>query len=123
MLDLTPVGPGRTIDDVLSVSDLAEQCATYALAIMDQEKRLRDADAEIERLRARLAEAERLLRWSRRFVPEHDGYDHNPFIGERERCEVCVHRTAIDAAMAADSADLASDLAAKGFKPKPVGSR
>jgi len=41
---------------------MEEQCAIYARAIMDQDKRLREKDAKLERLTRELAEARAEIR-------------------------------------------------------------
>jgi hypothetical protein len=43
-----------------------------------------------------------LLKWARGFVPEHDSYFHNPYIGEHLRCDVCQKRNLIDKILKGD---------------------
>jgi uncharacterized small protein (DUF1192 family) len=57
-----------------------------------------DRDTEYEQAQAfalKILTLRRLLRGAYRYVPVHDGYFHNPYIQEQEKCDVCQLRAAI----------------------------
>jgi DNA repair exonuclease SbcCD ATPase subunit len=88
----------QRLHDIEQRMKSADNDATkFAIQASDQRKEIErlkaTIDAHNEGIEQRLLESkieiERLVKLLLRYLPEHDGYFHNDYLDEREKCEVC----------------------------------